>query len=127
MAMRKESAMGANAAKSADGLPLVTVGIPTFNRPGGLQRTLELIRKQTYRHLEILVSDNCSDTVETRAVGLGHAAADARVRYHRQERNIGLEANFKFLLEQARGEFFFWAADDDEWTPDFVEVCLNRI
>src|SRR5204862_1239410 len=54
-------------------------------------------------------------------------ARDARIVYHRQERNLGIDGNFKFLLAQARGEFFFWAADDDEWTPDFVEVCVNRI
>lgn len=107
--------------------PLVTVGIPTYNRPAGLRRTLECIRGQTYPNLEILVSDNCSETPETRAVAESHARADGRVRYHRQERNIGLEANFKFLLERAKGEFFFWAADDDEWTPDFVSVCVGHI
>jgi glycosyltransferase involved in cell wall biosynthesis len=107
--------------------PLVTVGIPTFNRPDGLRRTLECIRGQTYRNLEIIVSDNCSDTPETRAVVLAHQQADPRVRYVRQERNIGLEANFKFLLARATGEFFFWAADDDEWTPDFVAVCLEHV
>lgn len=116
-----------HATPTPNGAPLVTVGIPTFNRPDGLRRTLECIRAQTYRNLEIIVSDNCSDTPETRAVVLAHQQADARVRYVRQERNIGLEANFKFLLAQATGEFFFWAADDDEWTPDFVAVCLEHI
>jgi len=114
-------------ALARDGVPLVSVGIPTFNRPAGLRRTLECIRSQTYRNLEILVSDNCSDTVESRAIALAHQQADSRVQYHRQARNIGREANFKFLLERARGEFFFWAADDDEWMPDFVAVCLEHI
>lgn len=107
--------------------PLVTVGIPTYNRPAGLDRTLRQIRAQTYGNLEILVSDNCSTAPETRAVAAAHQQADPRVRYHRQERNIGLEGNFKYLLERATGEFFFWAADDDEWTPDFVQVCLDHI
>ncbi|MBK7374561.1 MAG: glycosyltransferase [Chitinophagaceae bacterium] len=40
--------------------PLVTVGIPTYNRPGGLERTLACITVQTYANLEIIVSDNCS-------------------------------------------------------------------
>jgi|GEM_PF-1826261 len=119
--------MDVNPASSPDGCPLVTVGIPTFNRPAGLQRTLDCIRNQTYQNLEILISDNSSTTAETRAVALAHEQADPRVRYHRQTQNIGLEANFKFLLAQARGEFFFWAADDDEWTPDFVAVCLKQI
>ena len=119
--------VAATPAIARDDMPLVTVGIPTYNRPAGLRRTLECIFSQTYRNLEILISDNCSETVETRAVALAYQRADPRVRYHRQERNIGLEANFKFLLERARGEFFFWAADDDEWTPDFVAVGLKHI
>ena len=49
------------------------------------------------------------------------------MRYYRQERNLGLDANFKFVLERARGEYFFWAADDDEWTPDFVSTCVEHI
>ena len=40
--------------------PLVTVGIPTYNRPEGLERTLACITQQTYPNLEIIISDNCS-------------------------------------------------------------------
>jgi glycosyltransferase involved in cell wall biosynthesis len=108
-------------------IPLVTVGIPTYNRPAGLQRTLECIREQTHHNLEIIISDNCSETTETQLLAEAHARADSRVRYYRQERNLGLEANFKFVLERARGEYFFWAADDDEWTLDFVSTCVEHI
>ena len=44
--------------------PLVSVGIPTYNRPEGLRRTLECITKQTYKNLEIIVSNNCSSGPE---------------------------------------------------------------
>lgn len=116
-----------DATPAPDRQPLVTVGIPTYNRPDGLDHVLNCVRGQTYRNLEIIVSDNCSDTPGTRAVALAHAQADPRVRYHRQERNVGIDANFKFLLGRATGEFFAWAADDDEWTPDFVQVCVENI
>lgn len=104
--------------------PLVSVGIPTYNRPAGLRRTLDCITRQTYANLEILVSDNCSPSGETEEVVRAFQRHDPRVRYFRQTENIGLEANFKFVLEKASGPFFLWAADDDEWTPDFVAVCL---
>ena len=107
--------------------PLVTVGIPTYNRPAGLDRTLACISGQTYRNLEILVSDNCSTTPETEEVARAWQRRDSRIVYHRQPENIGLEANFKYLLEKARGEFFFWAADDDGWTPDFVAEGMAAI
>src|SRR3546814_9049935 len=41
--------------------PMVSVGIPTFNRPVSLNKTLDNIRKQSYKNLEIIVSDNSSD------------------------------------------------------------------
>ena len=41
--------------------PLVSVGIPTYNRPKGLKRLLKQIQNQTYKNIEIIVSDNCSE------------------------------------------------------------------
>lgn len=105
-------------------LALVSVGIPTYNRPEGLRRTLEFITAQTYANLEIIVSDNCSPTPEPERVVRDAMARDARIRYHRQQVPIGVSGNYQFVLAQARGEFFMWAADDDEWDADFVRQCV---
>lgn len=107
------------------GCPLVSVGIPTFNRPEGLRRTLRLICGQTYRNLEILISDNASPGMETEEVVREFAATDRRIKYFRQPTNIGPLANFRFVLANASGEYFMWAADDDEWDAKFVETCLK--
>ena len=104
--------------------PLVSVGIPTYNRPEGLKRTLECLVNQTYRHLDIIVSDNGSPDDRTQTVVRQFMRGDERIRFYRQPHNLGWDENFKFVLRQARGPFFFFAADDDEWTPDFVAVCL---
>ncbi len=48
-------------------LPLVSVGIPIYNRAKGLRRTLECITGQTYKNLEIVVSDNFSPGPEREA------------------------------------------------------------
>jgi glycosyltransferase involved in cell wall biosynthesis len=104
--------------------PLVSVGIPTFNRPEGLRRTLRLISAQTYRNLEILISDNASPGPDTEKVVRDFSAADQRIKYFRQPANIGAIANFRFVLAKASGDYFMWAADDDEWDARFVETCL---
>jgi glycosyltransferase involved in cell wall biosynthesis len=104
--------------------PLVSVGIPTFNRPVGLRRTLQLICHQTYPNLEILVSDNASPGPETEQVVQEFVEADGRVRYFRQTANIGGLANFRFVLAKTSGDYFMWAADDDEWDASFIETCL---
>lgn len=105
--------------------PLVSIGIPTYNRPEGLRQTLAAMRGQTWRNLEIIVSDNASPNPQVEALGRAAAAEDPRVRYVRQSRNLGPAANFRFVLEAATGEFFLWAADDDAWEPFFIQRCVE--
>jgi glycosyltransferase involved in cell wall biosynthesis len=105
--------------------PLVTVGIPTYNRPEGLEKTLQCILGQTYRNLEVIISDNCSPGDEVKAVLQKYATADSRVKYFIQEKNLSIIPNFQFLLDQAKGEYFMWAADDDHWDNNFIEVCVE--
>ena len=99
--------------------PLVTVGIPTYNRASSLKRSIRMIQDQTYRHLDILISDNASHD-DTEAVCRALAAADPRIRYVRQPRNIGLHGNHNFCMDQSRGEFLCLFHDHDEHGPDLV-------
>jgi glycosyltransferase involved in cell wall biosynthesis len=107
--------------------PLITIGIPTYNRPDGLLRTLQRVTKQTYENLDILVSDNASaDAAAVEAV-MAKFAADKRVRFVRQPVNIGSLGNFPYLVEHANGEYFCWAADDDEIELNYIEALVQRI
>jgi glycosyltransferase involved in cell wall biosynthesis len=106
---------------------LVSVGLPTFNRPEGLRRALECLTAQTHRDLEIIVSDNASPDARVQEILHEFAARDSRVKPFRQPTNIGFLPNFRFVFEKATGEYFMWAADDDEWDASFVEVCLNNL
>lgn len=108
-------------------LPLVTVGIPTFNRPLSLKRSLECISRQTYPNLEIIVSDNCSPGEETQRVVEDCMTKDVRIRYFRQSSNLGPVANFQFVLQQATGKYFMWMPDDDWRAPRYVEALLNEL
>ena len=103
--------------------PLVTIGIPTYNRAdGNLKLALQSAMDQTYPNIEIIVSDNCSDD-DTESVVRRYS--DPRVRYFRQDQNIGANANYNFCLEQARGDYFLLLHDDDLIDPDFVATCMN--
>lgn len=107
-----------------DNQPLVSVGIPTYNRPEGLRRTLDCITQQTYKNLEIIVSDNCSPNPEVERVVKEFKGKVNRIQYFRQSENKGAGNNFKFVLEKATGEYFMWAADDDEWEKFYIEQLL---
>ena len=41
-------------------LPLVSIGIPTYNRPEGLRKLLDSMLNQTYKNIELIVSDNAT-------------------------------------------------------------------
>jgi glycosyltransferase involved in cell wall biosynthesis len=103
--------------------PLVTIGIPTYNRAGTyLREALECALAQTYRNIEIVVSDNASsDRTEEMVRGY----ADARIRFFRQSPGLIPNDNFNFCLDKARGAYFLLLHDDDKIDPDFVEVCMQ--
>jgi len=107
--------------------PLVSVGIPTYNHPEGLRRTLECITRQTYNNLEIIVSDNCSPGPETEIIVREFMIKDERIQYYRQDDNYGALFNFKFVLEKATGEYFMWVADDDEWEINSVNTFVMEL
>src|SRR5437868_4342536 len=108
--------------------PLVTIGLPSYNRPQGLKRSLENAISQTYQNLEIIVSDNCSDdALNIQELVESYIKNDSRVKFYRQPQNIGAFLNFKFLLEKASGEYFMWLSDDDERHETCIEVSLQLI
>lgn len=107
--------------------PLVSVGIPTYNRPEGLKRTLECMLAQTYTNLEIIISDNASPNLEVEKIGREYASRDARISYYRQTENHGAMFNFKFVLEQASGQYFMWAADDDTWKDFYIGKLVAEL
>jgi hypothetical protein len=106
--------------------PLVSIGIPTYNRPAGLRRIIQEMINQTYFDIEIIVSDNHSSDPETEQIGHEFIQKDPRVKYFRQAENIGILNNYKFLLAQARGEYFAWVCDDDFRDPTYIATCMRE-
>lgn len=106
--------------------PLVSVGIPTYNRVDMLTRSVESVLAQDYCNLEVVISDNAS-TDETQAVCDEFRRRDGRVRYIRQPTNLGLTANYAAVFTQARGEIYMALADDDWLDPTYVSQCLRTL
>ena len=107
--------------------PLMTVRIPTYNRPEGLSRTLKAIVSQTFQNLEIIVSDHCSPKP---------AVAEVIKVLRREMRGFGISdsnstrgrsTNFQFVLERASGKYFMWAADDDYVSQNYVSTLVNAL
>jgi glycosyltransferase involved in cell wall biosynthesis len=103
--------------------PLVTIGIPTYNRADGLlKEALDSALNQTYKNIEIIVSDNCSIDHTEELVQSYH---DSRIKYYKQPINIGPFRNMNFCLEKAQGVYFLMLYDDDLIDNNFIETCLR--
>lgn len=104
-------------------IPKVSIGIPVFNGASTLAKTIAAAINQDYTNLEIIISDNCS-TDDTQAIAEGFQSKDSRIRYIRQDQNYGMTANYNKVFEYATGEFFMWAAHDDQHESTFISKCL---
>lgn len=104
-------------------LPRVTVGLPVWNSADTVRRALVSLQAQTYPNLEILVSDNHSVDGTTEII-VEMAQTDSRVRHIRQRSNIGMLPNFEYVVREADGDLFAWAAADDSWDPNFIATLV---
>ncbi|MEM7293034.1 MAG: glycosyltransferase [Pseudomonadota bacterium] len=103
--------------------PLVSIGMPVYNGEEFLAESLETLLGQTYKNLEIVVSDNAS-TDRTAEICQDFADRDQRIKYYCAEENRGSNWNFSQAFRLSTGDYFKWAASDDLCTSDFVERCL---
>src|ERR1700694_4137069 len=106
--------------------PLLSVGIPTYNRADMLARAVESVLAQSPRDLELLISDNAS-TDETRTLCMSLAERDPRVRYLRSPVNRGPTANFNVLFGEMRGEYVMLLSDDDLLGKNYLQECLAEL
>ena len=111
---------------SSSNAPSLSVGYPVYNGEKFMRESIDAILDQTYSDFELVISDNAS-TDSTQEICQEYAKRDIRVRYIRQEENIGAPANFNAVFDHSRGEYFKWASSDDCIYPTFLEKCLNAL
>ena len=105
----------------------ISIGLPIYNGGEAVRRALDGLIAQSHSHFELIISDNASTDDETRAITEEYARHDSRIRLTRQPVNLGAVQNFIWVLQQARGDYFMWAAHDDFWSQNFIEVLANRL
>ena len=106
--------------------PRVVALVPAWNASAFIAGTLDALIAQTCPSLEILISDDASPD-ETATICERYVARDGRFRLLRQPRNLGWVGNVNALLEQARGEYFLFAFQDDLLAPDYIVRCVSAL
>lgn len=103
--------------------PLITIFIPTYQRPYSLKKAIESALNQNWKNLQVIVCDNCSSD-ETPFVVAELAKKDSRLHYICHEKNIGMLANYEFCISTVKTPYFSFLSDDDLLLPCFCEVAM---
>jgi hypothetical protein len=108
--------------------PLVSVGMPVYNGQRYVAAAIEAHLSQTFRDFELVISDNAS-TDATRPICERYARLDRRIRYVRQDRNIGANRNHEFVFRDTNqsAPFFRWAACDDIPDASLLAHCVEHL
>ncbi len=104
--------------------PLVSIGIPTFNRAESLRIAIESVIKQDYKNIEIVICDNGS-TDATESICRSYSKSQNNINYYRSVNNQGALKNFQSAIEKCNGEYFMWLADDDFIDTNYVTECAK--
>jgi glycosyltransferase involved in cell wall biosynthesis len=106
--------------------PRVSIGLPVWNGEQFLPMALDSLLGQTFSDFELIVSDNAS-TDATEAICKDYGARDSRIRYYRNDENIGLQANTQRVLDLATAPLFMWACHDDTWDLTYLEKMVGQL
>ncbi|NMG05885.1 glycosyltransferase family 2 protein [Brasilonema sp. UFV-L1] len=104
--------------------PRLSIGLPVYNGEKFIKEAIDSLLAQTFEDFELIISDNAS-TDKTEEICRAYAVKDKRIRYYRNEKNIGCARNFNRVFELSSGEYFKWAAHDDLHAPDFLMKCIE--
>ena len=106
--------------------PKVSVMVPTYNQEDLIKETLDSILSQTYRNIEVIVTDDGSSDRTSEIINAYHDAHPDRIKPVYSDVNTGIAANVNRALAQVTGKYISWLAGDDLMKPEKIEkqVCL---
>jgi glycosyltransferase involved in cell wall biosynthesis len=103
----------------------ISVFIPVYNGENYLRETLLSIQNQSYTYFEVLMVDD-SSTDSSLQILNEFAKVDSRFKVFTKE-NGGMVANsMNFIRPKIRGDYFFYASQDDLFSSDLFEKMVQR-
>lgn len=98
--------------------PLVTIILPAYNGARWIEKAIQSVLLQSYTDFESIIIDDCSKD-NTSEIVTHIAAQDDRIRYIKNEQNLGVQRTRNVALAQSRGQYIAEIDQDDEWLdPD---------
>jgi len=104
--------------------PLVSILIPTYNRPEYLRRAVESCLAQTYPHFEIVITDNSTNDSSAKLMA---TYTDPRIRYCSNGGNIGAVNSSNRAVDLSQGKYVKFLMDDDLLKPRCLELMVDAL
>ena len=110
---------------SRDIFPLVSIVIPTYNRPEYFKIALESVLSQTYKNIEIFITDN-SPTRETAELMENYLAKYPFIEYeYHEDFDAGDNWRRARAYNNPKAEYVNWLMDDDMYYPKKIELMVE--
>ena len=104
----------------------IDVLLATYNGEKYLKEQLDSILNQTYKNINLIISDDCS-TDSTREILKQYEQKDNRITLYMQEKNLGYVKNFEFLLSKVQSKIYMLSDQDDIWLKDKIKKTYNKL
>lgn len=107
-------------------VPLVTIGVTSYNHAKYIIETLDSVANQTYKDFQLIISDDRSpdNSVEVIKNWIENHP-EMNILFIQNEVNVGLCNSLNNMLKKATGEYISFIASDDTYDPGFIEHRVN--
>lgn len=102
--------------------PKVSVCIPNYNQGRFIGAAIQSVLNQTYKDFELIIVDNCS---ADNSVEVIKSFSDPRIRFYKNEKNIGMTRNWNRCISLAKGGYICILCADDLYLPHFLEKASS--
>lgn len=107
-------------------LPLISIGLCTYNGESFLREQLDSLTKQTFRPLEIRIRDDRSED-DTVSIIREFQSKYSFIHLIQNPKRLGLQKNFETVFQDCTGDFIAPCDQDDIWHSDKLEKLYKFI
>lgn len=104
----------------------IDILLATYNGEKYLKEQINSILNQTYKNINIIISDDCSKDT-TKEILEDYKQQDDRIKLYFQKNNLGVVKNIEFLLKKVEAPYYMLADQDDYWMPEKAEKSLEKL
>ncbi|MFH0702003.1 MAG: glycosyltransferase family 2 protein [bacterium] len=104
---------------------LVSIAMATYNGEKFLHEQLDSIYNQTYKNIEIVATDDCSNDNTVKI--LEEYKKKYGLKYYINEKRLGFKRNFERAVSLCRGKYIAFSDQDDIWASEKIETMINKI